>query len=438
MAEKSRETLCQEVIDHPEGAERNGSGPSAAQSLAERFDPFHDPYLADPYPFFAEARAATPVFYSPSLDCWVVTHYHDIRRIFQTPKVFSAANTLAPLQPICPAAGRLLAEGGFRPVPTLTNSDPPGHSRLRQLTNIAFTTRRVAAMEPFVRELTGRFLKEPMSNGRADLVRDLAWDLPALIIFRVLGIPDEYVARVKAGAESRLLLMWGRPSEDEQVRLARVMAAFWRYAEELVASRAEQPRDDFTSDLLLARDGDLPALNHQEVTQIVYELLFAGHETTTGMIGNALRQLLTHRHAWAEICRDPSLIPNAVEEVRRFDSSVIAWRRRTTQAVEIGGVPVPAEANLLLLLGSANRDPAVFADPEHFDIHRRNAREHLSFGHGAHFCLGAPLARLEARVVLEELSARLSSLRLATGQTLRFQPNTTFRGPLSLLAEWDP
>jgi cytochrome P450 len=215
------------------------------------------------------------------------------------------------------------------------------------------------------------------------------------------------------------------------------MAAFWRYAEALVAGRARQPRDDFTSDLLLARDGDLPALTHQEVTQIVYELLIAGHETTTGLISNALRQLLTHRPAWEEICRDASLIPNAVEEVLRFDSSVIAWRRQTTQAVQIGGVAVPAGANLLLLFGSANRDPAVFADPEHFDIHRPNAEDHLSLGQGVHYCLGAPLARLEARVVLKELSARLPSLRLVPGQTLRFRPNTTFRGPLALLAEWD-
>jgi cytochrome P450 len=422
---------------HPEGAEMNGTGSTDAQRLAERFDPFHEPYLADPYPFFAEARAGTPVFYSPDLDYWVVTRYHDMRQIFQTPKVFSAVNTLAPLQPICPAAGHLLAEGGFRPVPTLTNSDPPGHTRVRRLTNVAFTPRRVAAMEPLVRELTARFIEERLSSGRADLVRDLAWDLPALIIFRVLGIPDEDVARVKAGAESRLLLMWGRPTEDEQIRLVQGMAAFWRYAETLVARRAAQPRDDFTSDLLLARDGDLPALTHQEVTQIVFELLFAGHETTTGLIGNATRRLLSERHAWEEICGDPVLIPNAIEEVLRFDSSVIAWRRQTTEAVAIGGVPVPAHANLLLLLGSANRDPAVFADPERFDIHRPNAKEHLSFGSGVHFCLGAPLARLETRVVLEELSARLPSLRLVPGQTLRFQPNTTFRGPLSLLVEWD-
>src|SRR4029077_15273111 len=123
--------------------------------------------------------------------------------------------------------------------------------------------------------------------------------------------PNDARARVKACADSRLLLMWGRPNEDQQIRLVRGMAAFWRYAEALVASRAEHSRDDFTSDLPLARDGDLGALNHQEVTQIVYELLFAGHETTTGLLGNALRRLLTDRHAWEEICGDPSLIPNA-------------------------------------------------------------------------------------------------------------------------------
>jgi cytochrome P450 len=167
-----------------------------------------------------------------------------------------------PLQPICPAAGHLLAEGGFRPVPRLlTDNDPPVHARVRRLTNAAFTPRRVAAIEPFVREIAARLLTERLTTGRADLVRELAWDLPAIVIFRVLGIPDEDVARVKAGAETRLLLMWGRPDEDAQCRFARGIAAFWGYAEALVAGRAEDPRDDLTSDLLLARDGDLSALN---------------------------------------------------------------------------------------------------------------------------------------------------------------------------------
>jgi cytochrome P450 len=413
-------------------------GNPEAERLAARFDPFRDPYLADPYEFFAEARPATPVFYSPRINYWVVTRYHDIRLIFETPKLFSAANALSPIQPPCADAGRILTEAGVSPIPTMTNVDPPAHTRVRRLANAAFKPRLVAAMEPFIRELVVRFAEKQLVGGRADLIRDFAWELPALVIFRVLGIPDEDVPQVKAGSESRVLFMFGHPTAEEQCRLARGMAAFWGYAEKLVASRAREPREDFTSDLLLARDGALPALTHAEAATIIYGLLLAGHETTTNLLGNAFRRLLSQRSAWNEICADPSLIPNAIEEVLRLDSSVIAWRRKTTKAVEIGGVAVPADADLLLLLGSANRDPAVFEDPERFDLRRPNARDHLAFGHGAHFCLGAPLARLEARVVLEEFVTRFPTLRLVEGQTLRYQPNISFRGPLSLLADWDP
>src|ERR1700751_3980144 len=388
--------------------------------LDERFDPFSESYLSNPYEFFAEARAATPVFYSARLKYWVVTRYHDIRQIFENPRLFSAANALSALKPACPATERILLDGDFRPVPTLTNVDPPAHTRVRRLANVAFKPRRVAAMEPFIRDLVVKFSEQRLARGGADLIRDFAWELPALVIFRILGVPDEDVPRIKAGAESRILFMFGHPSDDEQCRLARGMAAFRRQAEELVAAGAREPREDFTSDLLLARDGDLPALTHPEVTTIVYGLLLAGHETTTNLLGNAFQRLLADRAAWSDLCRDPSLIPNAIEEVLRLDSSVIAWRRRTREATKIGGVPVPAEADLLLLLGAANRDPTMFHDPERFDVGRANARDHISFGHGAHFCLGAPLARLEARVVLEELTSRFPALRLVPGQTVRF------------------
>ncbi len=408
-----------------------------ADELASRFDPFRDPYLADPYLLFAEARPAAPVFFSPKLDYWIVTRYADVRRVFQTPRLFSAANALSPIKPVCPQAQTILAQGRFNADPVLTNADPPAHTRVRRLANVAFTPRRVAVMESFVRDLTARFTRERFTSGRADLIGDLAWELPALVIFRVLGVPDDDVPRVKAGAESRLLFMFGHPSTEQQIDLARGMATFWNYAQAMVDARSVEPRDDFTSDLLLARDGDLPALTRHEVTTVIFGLLLAGHETTTSLLGNAFRRMLTDRIAWNEICSGPQLIPNAVEEVLRYDSSVIAWRRKTTQPVEIGGVAIPANSNLLLLIGSANRDPAIFEDPERFDIHRANAGEHLAFGHGAHFCLGAPLARLEARIVLEEISARYPSMRLVVGQTLRFLPNTSFRGPLSLLAEWE-
>jgi cytochrome P450 len=282
-----------------------------------------------------------------------------------------------------------------------------------------------------------RFCAERLRDGRADLVRDLAWELPALVLFRILGVPDEDVTRVKAGSWSRILFVYGRADEAEQVRAAEGMAAFWCYAEGLVEARARNPREDFTSALVHAHDPDGSGLSLQQATTIVLNLLFAGHETTTGLLGNAFRRLLDDRPSWQAIARDPALIPNAVEEVLRLDSSVIAWRRRTTQAVDVGGIAIPDGSNLLLLIGSANRDPSVFAEPDRLDIRRANAGDHLSFGAGPHFCLGAPLARLQARIVLEEVTARLPSLRLVSDVELRFAPNVSFRGPLSLPAEWD-
>jgi cytochrome P450 len=382
------------------------------------------------------AREAAPVFYSAEFDYWIVTRYDDIRRIFQSPAIFSAANTLAPLTDPCPMAKAALKEGGYTPVPALVNVDPPAHTRARRLANVAFTPKRVAAMEPFIREVTKRFCDEHLRDGHADLIGDLAWALPVLVLFRVLGLPESDVARVKQGVRNRGLLLFGRATEAEQVNAATELAAFWRYASALVEARAETPADDLISALAQARDGDVEALTRKEVTAIVMIMFFAGNETTTSLIGNSFRRLLQDRPSWEAICRDPELIPNAIDEVLRIESSVITWRRITKEAVDIGGVRVPAQAKLLLLLGSANRDPSVFPDPDRFDIRRANAREHLSFGFGPHTCLGNPLARLEVRVVLEEVSRRLPNLQLAPDIHYEYPKNISLRGPLSLPVTW--
>jgi cytochrome P450 len=305
------------------------------------------------------------------------------------------------------------------------------------MVNGAFTPRRVAAMEPVVRAVVARFCDERLRLGHADIVRDFAWELPVIVLFSILGAPPEDVAQVKEGTGNRVVVTYGKPTAEEQVQAAEGLMAFWRYAEALVEDRIRNPRDDFTTDLVQARDRQGEGLSVAEATTITLNLLVAGHETTTNLLANAFRRLLEDGGAWAQLCADPSLIPGAVDEVLRLDTSVIAWRRRTTQPVDIGGVAVPAGANLLLMLGAANRDPAKFPEPDTFDIRRANAHQHLSLGHGAHFCLGAPLARLEARVVLEEVSARLPSLRLITGRPLEFLPNIAFRGPVSLPVEWD-
>ncbi|MGB8986163.1 MAG: hypothetical protein WCC37_06135, partial [Candidatus Sulfotelmatobacter sp.] len=181
------------------------------------FEPFSAEYLQDPYPILAHAREVAPAFYSAEFDYWIVTRYEDIRRIFQSPASFSAANTLAPLTDPCPMAKAALKEGGYTPVPALVNVDPPAHTRARRLANVAFTPKRVAAMEPFIREVTKRFCDERLRDGRADLIGDLAWGLPALVLFRILGLPETDVARVKEGARNRGLLLFGRASEAEQV-----------------------------------------------------------------------------------------------------------------------------------------------------------------------------------------------------------------------------
>jgi cytochrome P450 len=409
-----------------------------ADRLGSGFDPLGDDYLADPYPLMSEARTAAPVFYSEKLDHWVVTRYRLIREVFLDPKVFSAANANSPIMPPCARALQALEAGGFRAVAALANADPPDHTRVRRIANAAFTPRRLAEMEGFIRELSHRFVAERFHGGSADVVRDLAWELPVLVLFRILGIGDDQIARVKAGSWNRILFIYGRPSnETDQIRAAEGMAAFWRYAEELVEARTKQPRDDFTSALVWTADDDGERLTPQQAATVVLNLLFAGHETTTGLLGNCFRRLLADRDAWRAICADTSLIPNAIEEVLRADSSVIAWRRRTTQATTIAGVPIPANAKLLLLLGSGNRDPDVFPDPDRFDIRRANAKEHLSFGHGVHLCIGRLLARLQAKIVLEEFARRMPDLRLAPDLKLNFSPNVSFRGPLSLPVVWD-
>ncbi|HEY1657390.1 MAG TPA: cytochrome P450 [Candidatus Sulfotelmatobacter sp.] len=404
--------------------------------LLHSFEPFSAEYLKDPYPFMSYAREAGAAFYSAEFDYWIVTRYEDIRRIFQSPASFSAANTLAPLTDPCPMAKAALKDGGYTPVPALVNVDPPAHTRARRLANVAFTPRRVAAMEPSIREATKRFCDERLRDGRADLIADLAWGLPPLVLFRILGLPEADVARVKEGARNRGLLLFGRATEAEQVSAAQELAAFWRYASALVEARAQNPADDLISALAQARDGEEEALTRQEVAAIVMIMFFAGNETTTCLIGNSFRRLLEDRASWQAICRDPDLIPNAIEEVLRIESSVITWRRITKEAVEIGGVQIPAKAKLLLLLGSANRDPSVFPEPDRFDIRRANAREHLSFGFGPHACLGAPLARLQVRVVLEEVSRRLPGMQLAPNTQYEYPKNVSLRGPLSLPVMW--
>ena len=401
----------------------------------DRFDPFSADYLADPYPRLAEARAETPAFYAADLDMWVVSRYADIEAIFTDPEVFSAAIAQDPVFPLAEQARTTLREGGFRAGATMSNCDPPKHTRIRRHNLRAFSARRTAVLEPRVRAKAEELVTGMLAKRRFDLVEELTYPLPAYMIFTLIGFPPEDTELLKSWCGNRMAFSWGRPSAADQTAIAANMARYWRYCERFVADRIAEPRDDFTSDHARVHLDDPTALSVDEIVGVIYGLSFAGHETTTNLTTNAVRRLLEHRDQWKAICADPTLIPNAVEEILRFDTSVIAWRRITTRAVSIGGVEVPSGAKLMLMLAAADHDPARFPDPDAFDIHGRDAARHLAFGKGIHFCLGAPLARMEVRIVLELLTRQAPDLTPVPDQDLAFPPNIAFRGPRQLLLQ---
>lgn len=409
---------------------------TADYPLDPDFDPLDPDYLADPYPYYARFRKETPVFYAPKIDFWVISRYEDVQRIVKDPKTFSNARVQEPLYPLTPEALEKL-KAGVRVKPTTSTADPPLHKRTRKHAARAFSARRVAGLEGRIREIANGLIDDIISDGRADLVDRFAFPLPASVVFSLIGYPERDTEMLKSWCSDRLKITWGRPLPEEQLETVEKMTSFFDYIENFVHARAEDLRDDYTSDLLRIRAEDESNLSLEEVVSIDYSLSFAGHETTTNLILNGLRQLLARPELWEELREDPYLIENAVEETLRRDTSVVSWRRSTTRPVEIAGVEVPEGARLMLLLASANRDGAVFEDPDEFDIRRENANKHLAFSHGIHFCLGAPLARLEARTAFELLTQRLPDLRLSPmDQTFEFDPNMSFRGPKELWAEW--
>lgn len=407
----------------------------SAATLAPPYRPFA--FVEDPYPVAAAARRATPVFHSAEIDHWVVTRHADIKAILLDQDSYSAANTIVPIHALGEEAQRILSEGGWGMRPALGNNDPPGHTRFRRNVHLAFTPRRVAQLEPFIRARVDERIDRLERSGGADLMAELVSDIPALAILELVGVDEGHADAIKDGSALRILFVWGRPTGQQQAELAQRLLGFWRLLRALVDERLAEPRDDLTSALLEVRGGDDTVFSLDEITSVLFAFFTAGHETTASLIGNALHQLLRHPAAWARLCAEPEAIPAAIEEVLRFDTSVVSWRRRTKRPVRIGDVTIPEGQQLLLLLASANHDEEVFADPECFRIDRTDAGRHLSFGHGIHHCVGAALARLEARVVIERLTQRLPGLGLAPGHAFTVLPNTTFRGPRELRVVWE-
>ena len=398
----------------------------------ESFDPLSPEFLADPYAVLAKLPdQGAPVFFAPSIGYYVVTRYADVEAAFRDPAVYSAAVAQAPLVPLVPEAQQILAAGN-RPQPTMVSLDEPAHARLRKPAARAFSMKRVTAMTPAIEATTVRLLDGIGTASEFDLIAALAFPLPANIVFSLMGVPEQDFAQLKQWCGYRAALSWGRPAPEDQVEIATNMAAYRKYLRDLVDVKVRAPGDDVASDLIAIHREDPGRLTLAEISSILFSLSFAGHETTTGLIGNTVRRLLEVPDRWADIVAQPDLIPGAVEESLRYDPSVPVWRRVTTQPVTLGGVDLPEGARVFLWLAAAGRDAAAFGRPDEFDLRRPDADRHLAFGLGLHYCLGANLGKLEAQIAVAELSRRYPGLSLVPDQPLTFHPNISFRGPQAL------
>jgi cytochrome P450 len=401
----------------------------------ESFDPLSPEFLADPYAVMAALPPASeqPVFFAPSIGYYVLRRYADIDQVFRDHTSFSAAVTQAPLAPLVPEAQQILLAGGHKPQPSMVSLDEPDHARLRKPAARAFSMTRVNAMIPTIEAMTARLLDAVSGAGEFDLVAALAFPLPAYTVFSLMGVPERDYNQLKEWCGYRAALSFGRPAPGDQVAIAEGIATYRRYLRDLVGQKASEPGDDLTSDLLAIHADDPDRLTLDEISSILFSLSFAGHETTTGLIGNVARRLLEDPARWAAVVASPGLIPAAVTETLRFDPSVTVWRRVTTRPVSVAGVDLPEGARLFLWLAASGRDASEFACPADFELHRPNAEEHLAFGKGLHYCLGANFGRLEAQIAIAELARRFPRLTLVPGQRLTFHPNISFRGPQALL-----
>ncbi|MFC3505648.1 cytochrome P450 [Micromonospora krabiensis] len=405
-----------------------------------RLNPFDEPYLTDPAAVWRRVLDAPGgVHHNPDLGLWLISSHAHVRRALADPATFGNALTLVPTYDVCPEALQVILR--IDAPPTTAAADPPVHPRTRRALRATFanTPDRVdQRYGPIVRrrvdELVSRLAARP--GARVDLVPELTTELPLLVLLDLLGVPEHDIGRVRDWADGQIALIWGRPDPAEQVRLAQSLLEFWHYCQRLVEARLGDGADgdDYVSLALAYRDGDDSRLTVTEVASIVFNLLVAGHETTAGLLAHALDQALSVPERWQAMVEDPAGIPAFLTETLRYAPAIDGWLRVTRRDVTLDGVTIPAGARCLLLIGAANRDPAVFAHPDRFSPDRPDASDHLSFGHGPHFCIGAALARLEAGTVLQRLAAAIPGLRLTSDHRRSYKPNVAFRAHRTLPA----
>jgi cytochrome P450 len=386
------------------------------------YNPLAPDVRRDPYPHYAALRRDHPVYRIEALGAYAISRYDDVLFALTHPELFSST-------------GYSNTNINGRPTKMMIFVDPPDHTRLRGLVNRGFTPKMVADLEPRIRQLTTELIDDVLRSGGTDLIADLAIPLPVTIIAEILGVDPAHKDDFKRWSDWIVLDFMGQIPEALQEEMQKDMDAFAAYFEQAVEERRAAPRDDLISALIRA-ETEQQALSADEVLVFIVLLLVAGNETTTNLLGNAVIALLEHPAQLAKVREDLSLVPNTVEEVLRYDAPVQFLLRRAAEDVEVAGTVIPRDSLVLVNFASANRDERKFPDPDRFDV-TRDAQGHLAFGHGIHFCLGAPLARLEARIALEQIITRLPELR-RVDDTVELVDSPFLRGPKRLPLAFTP
>ncbi|MEU3412655.1 MULTISPECIES: cytochrome P450 [unclassified Streptomyces] len=396
------------------------------------FDPWDPAFVADPYPAYAELRARGRVIRYEPTDQWLVPHHADVSALLRDRRLGRTYLHRFTHEEF----GRTPPPPEHEPFHTLNDHgmldlEPPDHTRIRRLVSKAFTPRTVERLAPYVHGLANELVAALVADGGGDLLTDVAEPLPVAVIAELLGIPAADRALLRPWSAAICGMYELNPSEETAARAVRASVEFSDYLRELIAARRAEPGEDLVSALIAAHDeGD--RLTGQELVSTVVLLLNAGHEATVNATVNGWYALFRHPGRLAALRADHSLVPSAVEELLRYDTPLQLFERWVLDDIEIGGTTVPRGAEVALLFGSANHDPAVFADPGRLDLARRD-NPHISFGAGIHYCVGAALARVELAASLTALLERAPTLALAAEPERR--PNFVIRGLRGLAVE---
>ncbi|WPB75157.1 cytochrome P450 [Archangium violaceum] len=385
---------------------------------------FSDEVRRNPYPAYEQLRGRSPVLHEPHSDLWMVFDYESVKRALQDHEAFSS----------------IVAPPSAMTSQWLVFMDPPRHTKLRALIMRAFTPRAVASLEPRILALSHELLDRTRSRGEMELAEDFSVPLPLRVIAEMLGVPLADQPRFKRWSDVMMALGYAVAGSEEAARVHREFAEVTEemraYVRDLATQRRVAPRDDLLTRLVEAEvDGE--RLTGDELLGFVQLLLSAGHETTTNLINNALLCFLEHPAQLARLRAEPGLLPSAIEEVLRYRSPVQAMFRVTRAEVSLHGQVIPAGKMVLAMIGSANRDPRKFQEPDRFDI-SREPNPHIAFGHGIHFCIGAPLSRLEARVGLSVLLERMRDFALASDAPWEPRRAIHVHGPTRLPIRFTP